>query len=379
MKTGDNAREAENTSELTPEADLTVPARPGRHTAARQRRPARDPRRYTLVAAVVLLILIGLAAGCLVVLRNSSNRAAYKGVPEKLVVSNIGEYTIFNLIAKQKGYFVQNGLDVEVREYDAGPRSIKDLLDKKIQIALASENAGVNNIFLHKNLKVLTRVSDQDVFQVIGRKDKGITVPADLKGKRIGVTTKSIGEFFLGRFLAVRNLGLQDVTVVDLTPKEMVAQIADGRVDAVLVFDPHAYNIRKNLGNAVISWPATNEQRTYTLLYALDEYTKAHPDTIKRYLRSLVMAETLYNKDAQVARNIGINNLHYTPEFIDTIWPRINFGLGLEQEILISMEDQARWAIENKLTDQTEVPNYLRSIYFDGLRSVKPEAITIID
>jgi NitT/TauT family transport system substrate-binding protein len=46
--------------------------------------------------------------------------------------------------------------------------------------------------------------------------------------------------------------------------------------------------------------------------------------------------------------------------------------------MLILLEDQARWRIEQGLTDATEVPNYLSFIYLDALEEVKPEAVTII-
>ena len=42
------------------------------------------------------------------------------------------------------------------------------------------------------------------------------------------------------------------------------------------------------------------------------------------------------------------------------------------------MEDEARWAIENHLTDATKTPNYFRLIYFDALQAVNPEAITVV-
>ncbi len=55
-----------------------------------------------------------------------------------------------------------------------------------------------------------------------------------------------------------------------------------------------------------------------------------------------------------------------------------NFILSLSQVLIIAMEDEARWAIKNNLTDATEVPNYLDYIYFDALEAVKPDAVNII-
>jgi NitT/TauT family transport system substrate-binding protein len=50
----------------------------------------------------------------------------------------------------------------------------------------------------------------------------------------------------------------------------------------------------------------------------------------------------------------------------------------LDQTILITLEDEARWAIREGLIDKKEIPNYLDFIYMDLLENVKPEAITII-
>ena len=60
------------------------------------------------------------------------------------------------------------------------------------------------------------------------------------------------------------------------------------------------------------------------------------------------------------------------------IWAEFSFQLLLDQTILVSMEDEARWAMKEGLTDKKEVPNYLDFIFMDALELVKPEAVTII-
>ncbi|MCK5329769.1 MAG: nitrate ABC transporter substrate-binding protein, partial [Candidatus Marinimicrobia bacterium] len=68
----------------------------------------------------------------------------------------------------------------------------------------------------------------------------------------------------------------------------------------------------------------------------------------------------------------------YESDYIDYSWPKQKFAVILEQTMLITFEDQSRWAIENNLTDITQVPNYLNYIYLDALEKVNPEAVTII-
>jgi len=52
--------------------------------------------------------------------------------------------------------------------------------------------------------------------------------------------------------------------------------------------------------------------------------------------------------------------------------------LLLDQTMLISLEDIARWAIKEGLTGKNEVPNYLNFIYINTLEAIKPIAVTII-
>ncbi|MCX9087518.1 MAG: hypothetical protein OIN90_08140 [Candidatus Methanoperedens sp.] len=42
------------------------------------------------------------------------------------------------------------------------------------------------------------------------------------------------------------------------------------------------------------------------------------------------------------------------------------------------MEDEARWMINNNLTTEENVPDFLDYIYEDELKSIKPEAVNII-
>ena len=44
----------------------------------------------------------------------------------------------------------------------------------------------------------------------------------------------------------------------------------------------------------------------------------------------------------------------------------------------MTLEDEARWAMREKLTEATTVPNYLNFIHVDALEDVKRESVTVI-
>ena len=63
---------------------------------------------------------------------------------------------------------------------------------------------------------------------------------------------------------------------------------------------------------------------------------------------------------------------------LDALGTNYQFVVQLDQNLLIMLEDQARWAIQNKLTEQTVIPNFLSVISMDALTAVSPDAVTIV-
>lgn len=311
---------------------------------------------------------------------NSQNTRTpgYTGVVEKIRVGNIGEYSIFNPIAHEKGYFQQNGLNANIIEYESGPKSVAALLAGEVDVAVAADFVGVRNIFANNHLRILAQASKHKVFYMLGRVDHGIQNPSTLKGKKIGVTKKGAGEFYLGRFLIYNHLGPKDLTIVDLTPPEMTTQLENSQIDAIVIFDPHAYNLKKKLGDSVVSWSVQSNQNTFALVYTTDTFIATHQQAIERYMRSLIQAEQFSRKHSQETQDYIAKILRYDPQYVRYIWSNFTFAHGLDQELLLTMEDQARFAINNGLTDQKEVPNYLNYIYFNALEKVQPESVTII-
>lgn len=336
------------------------------------------PRKTALAGATAILIGLAAYASFRAYLSPTATPTASEHPLRRVTVANIGEYSIFNLIAEENGYFRDNGLNAQVDEYDSGATSMAALLSGKADFAIAADFVGVTNYFSRKDLRILTTVSDQDVWQVVADKSRGISTPADLKGKKIGVTRKTSGEYYLGRFLAFNGMGLKDVKIVDLAPPQMVEQLEGGQLDAVVIFEPNGYLLKQKMGDEAIEWSAQMNQRTTGLAYATASYIEAHPDLVRMYLQALLKAERYAGAHPREAQALVARSLGYDEAYMSYIWTKIDFKTGLHQDLLLAMEDEARWLIDNRLTDQTQVPNYLDAISFDGLEAVEPGSVTII-
>lgn len=335
-----------------------------------------QPRNSVILVCVLsILVCLGFV---LVQKYKQPSTPVYIGPVENISTGLTGEYGSLILIAQEQGYFQEHGLNVTVREYTSGSPVMADILADKLDSGIASDFTGVRNSFKNEDIQIVGTFVKSEVFYLIARKDHGIANIQDLRGKRIGVTKGTAGEFYLGQFLTLNGLQLTELTIVDGVPADLVAAVEKGSLDGVVSFEPNAYKTSKSLGSNGVRWSVQSLQPVGGLLYVSGKYVREHPAALKRYMQAIVEAQTYVEMHNDDAKTFIAKHLHYDQSYINYIWPKLTLGVSLDQDLLVNMEDEAQWVIENKLTTATTVPNYLRLIDFEPLESAKPENITII-
>jgi NitT/TauT family transport system substrate-binding protein len=305
--------------------------------------------------------------------------AAPAGPLEKISLGiNAGKLSGLVFIAQDQGYFRENGLEADLRIYEAGRDAIKDLLAGKLDVACCAEFVLVNEIFDGQdNLRILGSICLAEINELIARKDKGIDRPSDLQGKKIGLPLKTVSEYTTGRFLIFAGLSLNDVTLVNLRPAELEEALARGEVEAVMAFDPWMAPIKARLGDQAVSWPGQAGHESYWAVVALAEGIQKRPQVMVKLLQALAQAEKFLASYPEKGR-VMIDQRYMAPATVRAGKEQTHYELALDQNLLLTMEDEARWLIQNRLTDRTQVPNYLDYIYPEALREVNPKAVRMI-
>lgn len=331
------------------------------------------------IAAVIVIIAAIVLAG-LGTWYFTNSWAATFGTPESITVGGPAlEQSSFIYIADDQGYFAKNGLNVTVKDdYPNGVVPISDMLDNKIDISVSAEYPAVMAIFQKENLLVIGTIDRYQNEDIIGRKDRGIESISDLKGKRMGVPRGTICEFFLGRFLNLHGMNLSDVELIDIKASESVDAIADRDLDAIIYFQPHIYAMKERLGDNAVSWPAQSNQLMFTVMACRDDWAEERPETITRFLKSLDQAERYSVDHPYEAKAIVQRRLNFSDEYMETVWPEHQFSLTLDQSLLIAMNDEGRWAINNNITTEKTLPYLHDYVYTKGLMEVKPESVSIV-
>jgi NitT/TauT family transport system substrate-binding protein len=280
-------------------------------------------------------------------------------------------------IADHEKFFVKNGLNIVIKDYDTGVTAINGMLKGEADIAGAAEFPFVRAVFQKEKISVIACYDKFGNDYIVGRKDQGITKISNLKGKRIGVALKTINEFYLGQFLASNGMDTGDVVLIDLAPAQYVKAIAGGEVDAIIAWQPYIHRIQKEVRRVVV-WPAQSSQAVYGLLVCSSEWVKEHTDIVERFLKSLREAEDYVFHYPDEARAIVRKRLKYDDSYIASVWPQHQFTLSLDQTLIVAMKDEAQWMINSNLTSEQTIPDFINYIYLDGLKAVNPGGVNII-
>ena len=152
-------------------------------------------------------------------------------------------------IGIEKGFFKEEGLDLDVQWFEAAQPIAVATASNKIDVGATGITASLFNMVGSGQL--LTLVADKgrehsgySSSAIVVRKDlweQGLRNIGDLKGKRIGITqTGSTFHYMIGRLLEAKGLTLNDVEIVSLGKiSSLMASLQSGQVDAVILNEPN--------------------------------------------------------------------------------------------------------------------------------------------
>jgi NitT/TauT family transport system substrate-binding protein len=321
------------------------------------------------VAAIVYYAVIG---------SSKEDSRIYSGPIEKITVAAYeGEASLLLYIAKEYGFFEQNGLDVTILGFESGKAAADALLAGAADLSTSASGVLVSYSFDHPDLRALATIATINVQGLIARKDRGITSPTDLIGKKLGVTKKSHGEFNLGIFLTLNSLSINEVEIVDLSPSEIVEKLVSGEIDAGFTWEPNLYKAKALLGDNALVIKKDVPEFHFAILSTVG-WVDNNTSAAERFVGALVQAEGYVAQNDEEAQQLMRGAFNYEQAYSLETWGNHDFSVVLSQSFISELEEIARWMIKNKLTDIVEIPNYLDYIYFDALEGASLVAVSII-
>lgn len=193
-------------------------------------------------------------------------------------------------VAQAKGYFTEAGLDVKVYT-PADPTTV-----------LQTVGAGRDTFGISYQTDVLfARGEDVPIVSVAAlvqhplnslmfKQDAGITRPADLKGKSVGIAGVPSDEAFLGTMLKEDGLTLDDISIVNVG-YDLLPALMSGKVDAIIgAYWTHESIVAEQQGTPVSylrveQWGVPDY---YELVVVTGEtFANEHPETVSALLGAI--------------------------------------------------------------------------------------------
>jgi ABC-type nitrate/sulfonate/bicarbonate transport system substrate-binding protein len=330
-----------------------------------------DCRRFVRTIVAAMLCAAAVAAGC--------GRQVNRSKLDKITVA-IDDWAPSAplYVADEKGYFRNEGLDVTFRSYPSGYRAFVATMSGKAEFATLADTPVANAAVRGEAFAVVATISDiSSPDSIVARKDRGIRTDNDLRGKTIGVAKGTSPEFFLHVYLTTRYIGPKETRIVDLPAEKVADALLKGSVDAVCTWTQYTVVLQRKLGDRAL---VLDDPDIYTMSWNIatrKNFVNGHPECIKKLLRAVLRAETFIREHPAEARTITARRTDTKSAELDQIWDACTFETTLDQSLVVDVEDQVRWVIGRGLDSKAKMPDLLDFIYADGLKAVRPEAVTI--
>jgi NitT/TauT family transport system substrate-binding protein len=215
-------------------------------------------------------------------------------------ISDAGLY-----IAKDKGYFAEQGISVEIVQVNTGSEMTSQLANGDLDASGGAPGAGLYNAVRQGiDLKIVadkgSSLPGHGYFAFVVRKELAdkIKTPADMRGHLLAVTGYGAGassEVTIARLLESGGVKENEVNQVNMQFADIAAALGTGKVDIGVLIEPLVTQV-VNKGIAVL-WKRVDtiypNQQYGALMYGPGIMKR--PDVAKRFMMAYLKAVRFYN------------------------------------------------------------------------------------
>ena len=215
------------------------------------------------------------------------------------------------LLAKGKGYFAQEKLDVEIDAGSGSGNAVNRVASGAYQMGFADlaaliEFVGNNPTAPNKPVAVMM-VYDATPAAVFSLKKSGIRKPADLQGRKMGAPVFDAGRRAFPIFVKANHLDASKIAWTSMDPPLRETMLLRGDVDAITGFYFTSL-LNLNRGGAkdedidVMPYPQYGVDLYSNAIIVSEPFLKEKPEAVRGFLRAMAkgLRDVLADPDASI-------------------------------------------------------------------------------
>ena len=232
-------------------------------------------------------------------------RAFAQGAPEKPKVTlGVGGkpllYYLPLTIAERKGYFKEEGLEVEINDFGGGAKSLQALIGGSVDVVTGAYEHTIRMQAKGQDVRAVTELGRFPAIVLAVKKEKAgqVKSAADFKGLKIGVTAPGSSTALTAQYAMVKaGLKPTDAAFIGVgSGASAVAAMQQGEIDVISHLDPVIAKLEAD-GAIQVLIDTRTEAGTRALfggsnpaatLYLKKDFIDANPATTQRLVNAFV-------------------------------------------------------------------------------------------
>ncbi len=255
-----------------------------------------------------------------------------------------------SMIAVEKGFFRDEGLEVEPLVFSNGPGCSEALLSGAADIGTMGDTTAVIAVSRSPVKIIASHGGGENRHRIVVAKDSPLRSPKDLIGKRLAVKR---GTSTYGGLLAWAesvNLDLSKVKVTEMRPGDMGDALLSGAVDAIVASEPTPSLVEQRGGRELATLGGLGNSYPI-LLVARDEYLSAQPEAVKAFLRAMQRASQFIQDNPEEAAQVVAAKTGLPLEVAKRSMQYHYYSLQLDEQTRASLNMIARFLVEQKILE----------------------------
>lgn len=279
------------------------------------------------------------------------------------------------------GMFERHGVALATRTYRTGKQALDAALSGHADLALVGDTPFVLAALRGEDLKVVSTVfGSRKAMALVGWRGRGIAPGASLAGKTLGTMRGTNAQFFLDALLLAQGLDRSHVTVIELPADGLATALRSGRVDAITLWQPELARVQAELGARGATVYGDDLFVFRFLMVGRRQLLETQDEAVTRMVAGLADATDLIQDQPRTAAAIIGKALALDHDAFASAFDVSDYRLTLDQSLLLALSAQTRWAHRLGLErDAAAVPDFLGLLHQRPLRTVRPDAVRVIE